>query len=155
MLSGMDALSRSSEYAIRALTHMARDTPGEYQLVREMAETLDIPAPFLGKLLQPLVGLGVLESQRGRRGGFRLALDPAEVRLYDVVGVQEPLDGPRRCLLGQAICSDERACPTHEYWKKTSEEFLQLLLTTTIADLIAFSQSEGSCDYPLPVPVEP
>ena len=149
----MDALSRSSEYAIRALTHLAREGQGEYRLVREMAETLDIPAPFLGKLLQPLVGLGVLESQRGRRGGFRLALEPSQVRLYDVVGVQEPLDGPRRCLLGQATCTDERACPMHRYWKNTSEEFLQLLLTTTIADLVAFSQREGSCDYPLPVPL--
>ena len=61
-------IARSSEYAIRALTYLASWEGDGYCLARRMAEDLGIPAPFLGKCLQPLVVRGLLASQRGRCG---------------------------------------------------------------------------------------
>ena len=145
-------ITRSSEYTIRALTHLARSGEGTFLLARNMAEELGIPAPFLGKCLQPLVACGILESQRGRGGGFRLLFPPHEVTLYQIVDAQEHLDRGRRCVLGQAECSDERGCPLHEYWKATSGDFLDLLQNTSLADLIAFGDKHPSCGYPLDVP---
>ncbi len=149
----MNPISRSSEYAIRALTYLAQQAsePG-YVLARDMAERLGIPAPFLGKLLQPLVGAGMLESQRGRGGGFRLAQRADRIDLLRIVDTLETSGSRRACFLGQAECSDERACPLHTYWKAAKEDFEQQLTRTTLADLLAFCEERPHSGYPLPLP---
>ena len=143
-------ISRSSEYAIRALTYLAQRERDGFCLAREMAEALSIPAPFLGKCLQPLVARGILNSQRGRNGGFQLALPAAEIPLYDIVDSQEHLGRARQCFLGQAECSDERACPMHDFWKEASNEFIARLAGTTLADLLRFCEVRPESGYPAP-----
>jgi len=144
----LNSISQASEHAIRALTYLAQRQADGYQLIRDMADQIGVPAPFLAKVLQPLVAGRVLESQRGRGGGVRLALPPAEVTLHRIVDSQEHLGGPRQCFLGQAECSDERACPVHEFWKRASAEFEQKLLATTLADLVRFCAERPGSGYP-------
>jgi len=145
-------ISRSSEYAIRALTYLAQQRgEARFFLARDMAEALSIPAPFLGKVLQPLVSRGLLASQRGRKGGFKLVQDPSEVSLFEIVDAQEHLDRPRVCFLGQAECTDERACPMHDFWKASHTTFLEELASTTLSDLIAFCHEQPG-GYPAQVP---
>ena len=146
----MIPISRSSEYAIRALTHLAQRQDGGFCLAREMADALGIPAPFLGKCLQPLVARGILLSQRGRNGGFKLALPATEIPLYDIVDSQEHLGRARQCFLGQAECSDERACPMHDFWKQASNEFMSRLANTTLADIMRFCETQPESGYPAP-----
>lgn len=143
-------ISRSSEYAIRALTYLAQRRESSFCLAREMAEAMSIPAPFLGKCLQPLVARGILNSQRGRNGGFQLALPPSEIPLYDIVDSQEHLGRARQCFLGQAECSDERACPMHEFWSAASNEFISRLANTTLADIMRFCDAKPQSGYPAP-----
>lgn len=145
----MIPISRSSEYAIRALTYLALQEDRErFYLARDMAEELSIPAPFLGKVLQPLVARGLLASQRGRKGGFRLIQEPTEVSLFEIVDAEEHLGRPRVCFLGQAECTDERACPMHEYWKHSHTHFLEQLAGTTLADLTTFCGVSPLGGYP-------
>ena len=144
----MNPITQASEHAIRALTHLAQRPEAGYQLIRDMAHRIDVPAPFLAKVLQPLVAQGVLESQRGRGGGVRLALPPSEVTLYRIVDAQEHLDRARECFLGQAECTDERACPMHEFWKRASFDYLEQLRSTTLADLVRFCRDRPESGYP-------
>jgi Rrf2 family protein len=146
----MQPISRSSEYAIRALTYLAQNRDG-FRLAKDMADALGIPAPFLGKVLQPLVSRGVLHSQRGRNGGFKLALPPEEISLFHVVDSQESLGRARQCFLGQAECTDERACPLHDYWKNASSTFTSRMADTTLADLLRFCEDRPHSGYPLPL----
>jgi len=146
----MQALSQSSEYAIRAATYLALQRGDEFRLVRDMSETLGIPAAFLVKLLKPLVARGILESRRGPGGGFRLGKPPSHVTLHDLAEAIEHISGEVPCVLGQAICSDERACPAHEQWKKTYTEFRRFLAHTTLDDVVAFCKDRDGCDYPMP-----
>ncbi|MDZ4773981.1 MAG: Rrf2 family transcriptional regulator [Planctomycetota bacterium] len=141
-------LSRSNEYAIRALTYLARSTDSRLFLAREIAEELGMPAPFLGKVLQPLVAKGIIQSQRGRSGGFRLARPASEVRLIEIVEAQESLGPENVCLLGQHTCDDATACPMHEYWKKASSAFRERISKTTLADLLRFADTHSNCAYP-------
>jgi Rrf2 family transcriptional regulator, iron-sulfur cluster assembly transcription factor len=141
-------LSRSSEYAIRALTHLARLDDGRHHLARDMAEQLGIPAPFLGKVLQPLVSAGLLHSQRGRSGGFRLAQPADKIQLVQIVQAEETLGAANTCLLGQRDCQDAAPCPMHEYWTKASTAFHERLTRTTLADLVRFSELHPGCIYP-------
>ena len=130
---------------------MAGQTSGGYCLAREMAETLGIPAPFLGKCLQPLVAHDILVSQRGRNGGFRLRVTASEITLYQIVDAIEHLARPRQCFLGQAECTDERACPMHSYWKKASEDFTKQMHETTLADVVRFCADNPGSGYPTPL----
>lgn len=143
-------ISRSSEYAIRALTYLAKREGQSFCLAREMAEAMSIPAPFLGKCLQPLVARGILISQRGRNGGFQLALPASEIPLYDIVDSQEHLGRARQCFLGQAECSDERACPMHDFWSTASTDFIGRLANTTLADILRFCEAQPQSGYPAP-----
>lgn len=147
----MQPFTRSTEYAIRALTYLAiNHESGRYHLAREMSDILGIPAPFLGKILQPLVTRNILESQRGRNGGFRLCKDPTEVTLQQISESQEATPEQRQCFLGQAVCSDERACPMHDYWQKTSEEFDSNMSQTTLQQLVQFCDEKPDSGYPSP-----
>jgi len=147
-------LSRSSEYAIRALTWLAQQHDDRFHLARDMAVLLNIPAPFLGKVLQPLVSGGILLSQRGRSGGFRLARPPGEITLRQVVETQERLDRARHCILGQGACHEHDVCPLHDWWSKTTEGFFGMLEHTTLSDLAKYALQHPGCTYPLPTVID-
>jgi len=148
----MMPISRSSDYAIRAMTYLAHQETGRLRLARDIAQDLSIPAPFLGKVLQPLVGRGMLASRRGRKGGFRLARPASEITLFAIVDAEEHISGPRLCFLGQSECTDERACPMHAYWKEAHSAFLERLSETTLADLVRFGYDRPGSGYPATSP---
>lgn len=128
-------LSRSAEYAIRALAFLGAGVDRPWRLSREIAGELGMPSPFLAKVLQTLAARGLLESQRGRGGGFRLAREPREVTLLEVVEPFDHLADRKLCVLGQKICSEETACPLHHAWKAHLNAFLAALGGTTLADV--------------------
>jgi Rrf2 family protein len=145
-------ITQASEHAIRALTYLAQRQGDGYQLIRDVAERIAVPAPFLAKVLQPLVAQGVLASQRGRGGGVRLAVPAAEVTLHRIVDSQEHLEATSTCFLGQAECSDERACPVHDFWKQARADFQEKLLATNLDDLLRFCADRPGSGYPQRAP---
>jgi Rrf2 family protein len=128
-------LSRSSQYAIRALAYLAMRERGQWVLARQIAAALEIPPPFLAKILQTLAVEGILDSQRGRNGGFRLARNPDRLPIADIVDAFDKMGQGRLCVLGQKVCSDENACPLHHTWKHSLNSFRHRLQTTTLTDL--------------------
>ena len=130
--------SQTSEYAIRALSILARYPREQFVLVGTLATTADLPHHYLSKILQNLVRMQILESRKGSKGGFRLARDPDQITCYEIVNAIENLGQTRRCLLGQAECSDERACPLHEFWVKQTTHYMDTLQRTSLGDLVRF-----------------
>jgi Rrf2 family protein len=143
-------ISRSSEYAIRALTYMAQQQPGAFHLAQDMARELGIPPAFLGKVLQPLVTRGILGSQRGRGGGFRLVRPANEVYLSEIISTQENLERSRQCVLGQGECSELNACPLHGEWRSRTDSFLEHLERTSLFDMLRYQREHSGCQYPYP-----
>ena len=135
--------SRTSQYAIRGLSIMARYPHREYVVVGALATTADLPHHYLSKILQNLVRMQILESRKGEKGGFRLGCDPDEITLYEIVNAIEDLDEPRRCVLGQAECTDDHACPLYEFWVKQTDDYLDILQTTTLGDLARFDSKKS------------
>jgi len=130
-------LSRSSEYAVRSLALLAVKGGEEWLHCGEIAQALDLPPQFLTKILRRLTREGLVDSQRGRSGGFRLARLPERIPLLAVVTPFEAPFGSRSCLLGRAQCSDEDACPLHEPWLEIHGAFFHLLEHTTLAQVAA------------------
>lgn len=74
---------QSTAYAIEALGYLATLTPSESIKARTLAQTLDIPEPFLAKVLSQLVRKRFVSSTKGPNGGFALAVDPGSVTLTE------------------------------------------------------------------------
>ncbi len=128
-------LIKSGIHAVRALIVLAELTDGEYRGASSIATQNDAPANYLGKLLQQLAKRGLVRSQKGLGGGFRLARDPVEISLYDIVEAIEDVSRWSNCILGRPNCSDENPCPVHGQWGPVRDSFLKILKSTSVADL--------------------
>ena len=129
-------LSRTSRYALRATAYLAEQTARERPTpVAEIAQALDVPRNYLSKILHQLAQRGVLLSERGPHGGFRLAMPPAELKLIAIVEPVEPQFAQRQCLLGRPVCSDDSPCAAHEHWQEVSDAVSRFLEETSVADL--------------------
>jgi Rrf2 family transcriptional regulator, iron-sulfur cluster assembly transcription factor len=110
-------LSRSTEYAIRAMTFLASLPPGRLAGAREISEAENIPMPFLWKILQTLARRKLIRSFKGIRGGYQLATAPDSVTLSMIVEATDSVGRLSACVLGLPDCSDENCCPLHDTWK--------------------------------------
>jgi Rrf2 family protein len=135
-------LAQRSIYAIRAAAALVQHPPGERVLAQEIAAESGVPLPYLSKILGVLAAHGVLESYRGRSGGFRLARDPEEIRFMDLVRPFEPSLGRTRCLLRDGYCGGESSCEVHSRWARLDRALIEFLETTTLAE-IAASRGRG------------
>jgi len=136
--------SRSVEYAVRALTRLARQPSGTLLGAREISEAEGVPMPFLWKVLQVLARRKLVRSFKGARGGYELARPARQITLLFVVTA---IDGDRlvrNCLLGLPQCNEEQPCPLHETWKRIRAEMTRMLEQTTLADLARIaSRTDG------------
>ena len=128
-------LSKSGIHAVRALIVLAELPEGEYRGASSIASQNNAPANYLGKLLQQLARRGLVRSQKGLGGGFRLARDPGKISLYDIVDAIEDISRWSDCILGRPNCSDTNPCPVHSRWGPVRDSFLKLLKNTKVADL--------------------
>lgn len=138
------ALSRTAEYALRAMLALANHGPGQVLAAERLAEMTGTPANYLGKTLYALVKAGLLRSVRGRTGGFALALPPAEVSIARITDVFAEPSPPRPCLLGTGPCTAERPCAAHHCWSAVTAAARAPLARTTLADLLAGAAVDGT-----------
>lgn len=122
-------LTRAAELALQALPLLdARGPKGEGRHVRDLAEEMKAPAPFLGKVLQDLAKKGLLRGKRGRGGGFVLGRPASEIRLADVVLALE----------GRETLEDvfpRIQGPAGELLEKERRATLKKLVETSVAEL--------------------
>lgn len=128
-------LSQTAEYALRAVLYVAQHGDRRVQ-VSEMAGALRIPRNYLSKIVHTLARARVLESTRGKAGGFRLASAPNRLYVVEVVAPFDRVEETRRCLLGRPQCSDRTACAAHTRWKEVAERVARFFRETTVAELM-------------------
>jgi len=129
-------VTQSSLQAIWALVNLAEAPTGAFTGSRDVARAIGARPNYLSKLLQLLAREGLVLSQRGLGGGFRLARDPSKITLLEVV---TPIDQGNRwegCVLGLGECSEESPCLAHERWTPVKTAYMALLSELTIADLV-------------------
>lgn len=130
-------LSQATGYAATAMGHIAA-AGGKPVLVKEIAEAAGIPPAYLAKIVQALARKGLVITQRGVGGGVSLIRPAPDITLFEIC---EALDDPaveQRCMLGVSECSDERACPCHDFWTSQRASQHAFLRHTTVADIAAF-----------------
>lgn len=129
-------LSATSQYALRALAHLATLKDGETVLGRDLAKKTGIPKNYLSKILVTLGGAGIIRASRGTGGGYQLACRPEEMPLAAAVVLFDRNFVKPACLLGyNRVCSDENACSAHQAWRDTKACILNFLGSTTLAEI--------------------
>lgn len=134
-------LTQTAQYALRTVLRLAAGDQ-ERCTVEQLAEELDVPRNYLSKTLHLLARAGVVESTRGKHGGFRLRRPPHRITLREVVAPFEDV-GERVCLLGRSSCNDRTACPAHARWKSVSESVAGFFSRTTVAELLEAPGAPG------------
>ena len=129
--------SRSVEYGLRALTHLAALPRGARKMAREIADEENTPLFYLAKTLQQLARRHILHSVKGPSGGFSLNRPPRKISVMDVVDALDGSDAFERCAVGLAECDDKTPCPLHDSFKPLRQSIVRYLTHTTLADLSA------------------
>jgi Rrf2 family protein len=128
-------LSSSCVYGLRASLYLAANQDGDYVSIREMSDKLDISFHFLTKTLQQLTAAGLMESQKGPKGGVRLTKKGSKISLFEIV---EAIDGRElftECALGLPGCGTEKPCPLHDKWAETRDNIRNMLEQTNLLEL--------------------
>lgn len=123
--------SKTTEYALRGLIYLAAQTPGEPVLSRDVAKYLGTPNQCVAKIFRILAKRGLLESVKGRGGGFMLIPGAEKFNILDVVEAVEGHSSPH-CILGLKVCADETACPVHCQWAHLRLQEMDMLRKHTI-----------------------
>lgn len=127
-------LSKLTDYAVVTLVQLAQG--GTVQTSPGIAATTGIPEPTVAKVLKALAAGGLVASQRGARGGYRLLRPLAAVPVADVIAV---IDGPialTACVEGAGLtCEAEHSCPVRGRWDPVNEAIREALSAITLADM--------------------
>jgi FeS assembly SUF system regulator len=129
-------LSKLTDYGIVLLAQLARDTSGDSRNARELAERSELPAPVVSKVLKQLAREGLLESQRGAKGGYSLARPASRISVAKVI---DALEGPvaiTECAQGPSVCSHEGTCAVRDPVHVINGVVREALATVSLADLI-------------------
>jgi len=124
--------SKKCEYGVQAVLYMAAKEPGCVCPSDEIADKLQIPKEFISKILQSLTESGIVDSKKGKSGGFLLAKSPSKIRLIDIVAAIDGLDLFNRCVLGFPNCSPDQPCPVHDKWGELRTKAYNMLTDETL-----------------------
>ncbi|MGQ8335731.1 RrF2 family transcriptional regulator [Sunxiuqinia sp. A32] len=134
-------LSNTCKYAVRALIYLGKfSDEGNKIGIKKIANDLEIPTPFLGKILQNLVKQKILSSTKGPNGGFGLGKKPEDISLYEIVSIVDGEDFFKNCLISLQPCSthhsEGKPCPVHNRFSEVRERLGQFYSETSIATII-------------------
>lgn len=108
-------LSKSAKYAIRAVEYLVQNSNQENKLrVQEIAEAIEVPVPFLAKILQELSRNRIISSVKGPNGGFFIKSDECKQSLWDVVVCVDGKAKFQECFLGTPNCDHNNPCSMHD-----------------------------------------
>jgi len=119
--------SKKCEYALQAILLMAASESDCVCPAEEISKKLSIPKEFISKILQSLTESGIIESKKGKTGGFKMAKHPSKIKLIDIVEAVDGLDSFNTCVLGFPNCSSKNPCPLHDKWGELRTRAYEML----------------------------
>ena len=138
-------LSRSAEYALRTSVCLTRRGSARLR-AGDLAPIVDVPQPYLSKILRRLTEAGILDSKKGHGGGFKLARSPEEIRFVDIMRAVDFDPAADHCLFGWEKCDVENPCPLHPLWFDLREAIEEWARSSTLASVEEFDLFEAKSD---------
>jgi len=138
----MPLINRDTDYAVRAMLHLGHS--GEVVSVSELAESEKAPEEFLRKIMQKLHRAGLVKSEQGPFGGYRVSKEPGRISILDIL---EAVQGPislNACFEEPDVCGNVQMCALRkrlgEFQKEMNEWFGGIMLS----DLLKTMPQKGT-----------
>jgi Rrf2 family protein len=142
-------ISQKAKYALRALVALAK--AGDSLMIGEIAGRKNIPRKFLEQILLELKHHGIVQSRRGKLGGYSLLMAPGRITFGQVLRIIDGPIAPLPCLsrIAYRRCSDcatEERCEIRRVFARVAESAREVLDRTTIADSLSTSFLPGEAE---------
>ena len=121
--------------------YLASRSKGEKMTgITAISKNLNLPAPFLAKILQQLAKHKILSSLKGPHGGFSLLKDPEKISLLDIVRTIDGDDIFNNCIIHSSTCRQvsehNESCALHDEYSVIRKDLMKLFRSSTIYDLV-------------------
>ena len=138
----MRTISKRTQYGLKAMLELGRRYGEGPVLIATLAKQESIPLKFLEVILLDLKGQGLLDSKKGKHGGYQLSRPPSTVTLGSIVRMLEGPLAPLPCASETAYrpceeCGDIENCGTRIIMRQVRDAIAAVLDSTTLADLIS------------------
>ena len=130
-------ITAKSRYALRTLLDIAISGADKPRTIAEIASSQAISEKFISRIVVPLRRAGLLESERGARGGLRLARRAEAITLFEIVTAMEGAIGVVSCLRRPKSCLRQGRCAAEQAWGKVNDAFIEALRAQTLAEIAA------------------
>lgn len=135
-------LNKKTQYAILALTNLAKEYGKGAILISDIAKNENLPQRFLENILQELKKLGLVGSRLGKSGGYFLIRDPKEIKLVTIIRHFEGTIAMMYCISEKAyqpceFCKDEEQCQIRKVFKQIRDTTWDILSETTLQSLVS------------------
>ncbi len=139
-------ISTKGRYALRVMIDLAEHQSEEFISLKEIAQRQEISEKYLESIIRMLVKARVVESLRGKGGGYRLRKAPEQYTVDSILRLTEESLAPVTCLESNAeACFRSGGCRTLALWQGLDKVIREYLESVTIADLV--EQGTAGDDY--------
>lgn len=139
----MIQLSTKGRYGTRLMLDLAIHYNDGFIFLKDIAKRQNISEGYLEHFIPHLKTAGLISSLRGARGGYKLAKEPSEISLKEVVLALEGSLSPVECVNAPSVCSRVSFCVTRDVWKEVGEKISQILESVTLRDMVEMQKNKG------------
>jgi Rrf2 family transcriptional regulator, cysteine metabolism repressor len=140
----MFSVPTKTQYGIRALVHLARlEAKAASEASADIAKAEGIPSKYLEGILTQLKTAGLVLSERGKKGGFKLSKPASEMRMIEIVEALEGEVKPVGCLDDVGVCAQGDCCLPRIFWVGLKDAIDGYLGSRTLLDVIEASEPRG------------
>jgi Rrf2 family protein len=127
-------ISARARYGVRLMMVLARNYGRGPIYLKDIAKEEEISEKYLGQIIIPLRGAGLVLSSRGSHGGYMLAREPAEINLKEIIDILEG-DCLVRCIKDPSACSRVSTCASRDIWILLGGKISETLGSVSLAGL--------------------
>ncbi len=136
-------LTTKGRYAVMAMADLASRSGAQAVPLSQIAERQNLPVAYLEQLFVALRRASLVESERGRSGGYRLARSATEITVSEVMSAVEEATRFTRCSDTDIGCTKDKPCLTHGLWTALGDATTAFLSSVTLADVVSGKMAEG------------
>lgn len=129
-------ISTKGRYALRVMIDLTLNYKGEYISLKDIAERQGISIKYLEQIILLLNKAGYLETARGYKGGYKLAKEPKEYIIGNILRTTEGNLSPTECVTCDGTCIHQKDCKTYSFWKGLDNVIKDYVDSKTLDDLI-------------------
>ncbi len=128
-------ITRQADYAVRIVIYLANN-PGKTVTASVIAESTGVPKSFLPRIVSTLSNRKIVITEKGKKGGVRLAKSPEDISIYEVIEAIDGIPTMNACIDREDACPFTGFCKMHRLWVELQRHIEEKLKSTKVSDVV-------------------